>query len=135
MFHGTYDRGARADRYRAVAAEYNRLFKTTSDPYLALYYLRIAKDYLVRSKDEMRALERENVTILASTADAPGLPAALTLSGRGRPLSPMLPVIAIPTFAAGLRDRRTNARSTIRSSERYQKTHRPHDRPYKCGRR
>ena len=72
MFHGTYDRGARADRYRAVAAEYNRLFKTTSDPYLALYYLQIAKDYLVRSKDEMRALERENVTILASTADAPG---------------------------------------------------------------
>ena len=28
MFHGTYDRAARADRYRAVAAEYNRLFKT-----------------------------------------------------------------------------------------------------------
>jgi hypothetical protein len=35
MFHGTYDRAARADRYRAVAAEYNRLFKTTKDPYLA----------------------------------------------------------------------------------------------------
>jgi|ERR1700722_1061298 hypothetical protein len=54
MFHGAYDRAARAGRYRAVAAEYNRLFKTASDPYLASYYLRIAKDYLVRSQDELR---------------------------------------------------------------------------------
>ena len=46
MLNGTYDRAARADRYRAVAAEYNRLFKSASDPYLASYYLRIAKDYL-----------------------------------------------------------------------------------------
>jgi hypothetical protein len=67
MFHGTYDRAARADRYRAVAAEYNRLFKT-KDPYLASYYLRIAKDYLVRSQDELRPLERE---IAASTTAAP----------------------------------------------------------------
>jgi hypothetical protein len=68
MFHGTYDRAARAERYRAVAAEYNRLFKATSDPYLGSYYLRIAKDYLVRSQDELRALEREQVTALASGA-------------------------------------------------------------------
>jgi hypothetical protein len=34
MLNGTYDRAARADRYRAVAAEYNRLFKSASDPYL-----------------------------------------------------------------------------------------------------
>jgi hypothetical protein len=46
MLNGKYDRTARADRYRAVAAEYNRLFKTVSDPYLASYYLCIAKDYL-----------------------------------------------------------------------------------------
>jgi hypothetical protein len=73
MFHGTYDRAARADRYRAVAAEYNRLFKTATDPYLGSYYLRIAKDYLVRSQDELRALEREQVT-LASGAHTPSPP-------------------------------------------------------------
>jgi hypothetical protein len=73
VFHGTYDRARRADRYRAVAADYNRLSKTATDPYLASYYLRIAKDYLVRSQDELRASERENFAVLASTADAPSL--------------------------------------------------------------
>jgi hypothetical protein len=71
MFHGTYDRAARADRYRDVAAEYNRLFKTAGDPYLASYYLRIAKDYLVRSQDELRALKREQIIGLAPGADMP----------------------------------------------------------------
>jgi hypothetical protein len=70
MFNGTYDRAARAERNRTVAAEYNRLFKATKDPYLAPYYLRIAKDHLVRSQDDLRAVEREN---LASAADAPSL--------------------------------------------------------------
>jgi hypothetical protein len=69
MFHGAYDHAARADRYRAVAAEYNRLFKTATDPYLASYYLRIAKDYLIRSQDELRRLEREQV--IASGAHTP----------------------------------------------------------------
>jgi hypothetical protein len=46
----------------------NRLFKTASDPYLASYYLRIAKDYLVRSQDELRALERENFAITSAAA-------------------------------------------------------------------
>jgi hypothetical protein len=68
MFHGTYDRAARADRYRDVAAEYNRLFKTAGDPYLASYYIRIAKDYLVRSQDELRALKREQIIGLAHPA-------------------------------------------------------------------
>jgi hypothetical protein len=67
MFSGTYDRAARAERNRAIASEYNRLFKATSDPYLASYYLRIAKDHLVRSQDELRALDQEK---LASTRDA-----------------------------------------------------------------
>ena len=66
MFSGTYDRVVRAERNRALAAEYNRLSKATADPYLASYYLRIAKDHLVRSQDELRALERER---LAGTAD------------------------------------------------------------------
>jgi hypothetical protein len=66
MLSGTYDRGARAERNRAIAAEYNRLFKANTDPHLASYYLRIAKDHLVRSQDELRALESEK---LASTAD------------------------------------------------------------------
>jgi hypothetical protein len=66
MFSGTYDRAARAERNRAIAAEYNRLFKATTDPHLASYYLRIAKDHLVRSQDELDALEREKS---ASTAD------------------------------------------------------------------
>jgi hypothetical protein len=70
MFHGTYDRAARAERNRAVAAEYNRLFKATRDPYLASYYLRIAKDHLARSLDNLRALERENY---ASAADGPSV--------------------------------------------------------------
>jgi hypothetical protein len=73
MFHGTSDRIRRADRFQAVAAEYNRLSKTASDPYLASYYLRIAKDYLVRSQDEMRAMERENFAAKATTTDAPSL--------------------------------------------------------------
>jgi hypothetical protein len=73
MFHGTCDRARRADRYRAVAADYNRLSKTATDPYLASYYLRIAKDYLVRSQDEQRALERENFTASGTTPDAPSL--------------------------------------------------------------
>jgi hypothetical protein len=67
MFSGTYDRGARAERNRAIAAEYNRLFKSTTDPYLASYYLRIAKDHLVRSQDELRALEKEKLAISADT--------------------------------------------------------------------
>ena len=71
MFHGTYDRAARADRYRAVAADYNRLFKATSDAHLASYYLRIAKDYLVRSQDELHALKREQIIGLAPGADMP----------------------------------------------------------------
>jgi hypothetical protein len=50
------------------AAQYNRLFKTAGDPYLASYYLRIAKDYLVRSQDELRALERENFAITSAAA-------------------------------------------------------------------
>jgi hypothetical protein len=74
MFHGTYDRAARAERYRAVAADYNCLSKTASDVYLASYYLRIAKDYLVRSQDELRALEREQVTAQASGAHTPSPP-------------------------------------------------------------
>ena len=71
MLNGTYDRTARADRYRAVAAEYNRLFKTTKDPYLASYYLRIAKDYLVRAEDELRPLERERFVATAAPSPQP----------------------------------------------------------------
>ncbi len=67
MFSETYDRAARAERNRAIAAEYNRLSKATADPYLASYYLRIAKDHLVRSQDELRALEKEKLAISADT--------------------------------------------------------------------
>jgi hypothetical protein len=63
MFNGTYDRAARAERNRAVAAE-------PPDP-IPSHYLRIAKDHLVRSQDDLRALEREN---LASIADGPAAP-------------------------------------------------------------
>jgi hypothetical protein len=44
---------------------------TANDPYLASYYLRIAKDYLVRSQDELRALKREQIIDLAPGADMP----------------------------------------------------------------
>jgi hypothetical protein len=73
MFHGTYDRAHRAERYRKVAAEYAGLSETATDPFLGSYYLRIAEDYLARSKSEMRALEREQITALANAADAPSL--------------------------------------------------------------
>jgi hypothetical protein len=46
MFHGTYDRAAKAERYRTVAAEYTGLSEATPDQFLRSYYLRIAEDYL-----------------------------------------------------------------------------------------
>jgi hypothetical protein len=50
MFHGTYDRAVRADRYLKVAAEYTELSKGASDPHLGSYYLRIAEDYQDQSQ-------------------------------------------------------------------------------------
>jgi hypothetical protein len=73
MFHGTFDRADRAERYRKVAAEYTGLAEAAADQFLGSYYLRIAEDYLTRSQGELRALERENFAVLASTADAPSL--------------------------------------------------------------
>jgi hypothetical protein len=43
MFHGTYDRAERADRYRKVAAEYTGLSEATPDQFLRSFYLRIAE--------------------------------------------------------------------------------------------
>jgi hypothetical protein len=71
MFHGTYDRAARADNYREVAAEYAGLSEATSDQFFRSYYLRIAEDYQYQSQRELRALEREQVTALATGADVP----------------------------------------------------------------
>jgi hypothetical protein len=72
MFHGTYDRGVRADRYLKVAGEYAALSKAATDPYLGSYYLRIAEDYQGQSQRELWALERERVAALASGTPAPG---------------------------------------------------------------
>jgi hypothetical protein len=71
MFHGTYDRATRADRYRKVAAEYTGLSEATPDQFLRSFYLRIAEDYLAQSQGELRALEREKMTALAGGADMP----------------------------------------------------------------
>jgi hypothetical protein len=71
MFHGTYDRADRADRYRKAAAEYTGLSETTPDQFLRSYYLRIAEDYQDQSLREMRELEREQITALATGADLP----------------------------------------------------------------
>jgi hypothetical protein len=71
MFHGTYDRAARADRYREVAVEYTRLSEATSDQFLRSYYIRIAEDYQDQSQRELLALEREQITALATGADMP----------------------------------------------------------------
>ena len=71
MFNGTYDRAAKANRYREVAAEYNSLSETTSDQFLRSYYLRIAEEYQAQSQGELRALEREKITALATSADMP----------------------------------------------------------------
>ena len=71
MFHGTYDRADRADRYRKVAAEYTGLSEATPDQFLRSYYLRIAEDYQDQSLLEMREFEREQITALATGADMP----------------------------------------------------------------
>jgi hypothetical protein len=71
MFHGTHDRAARADRYRKVAAEYAGLAEAATDPFLGSYYLRIAEDYQDQSQRELWALEREQITALATGADMP----------------------------------------------------------------
>jgi hypothetical protein len=71
MFHGTYDRAARSDRYRKVAAEYAELSNVAPDQHLGSYYLRIAEDYQEQSQRELWAIERERVTALArGTTDA-----------------------------------------------------------------
>jgi hypothetical protein len=72
MFDGTYDRAARADRYRKVAAEYSGLSEAAADPFLGSYYLRFAEDYQDQSQRELWALEREKITALAAGADMPG---------------------------------------------------------------
>jgi hypothetical protein len=74
VFHGTYDRAARADRYREVAVEYTGLSEATSDQFLRSYYLRIAEDYQDQSQRELWALEREQVNALATGADMPNPP-------------------------------------------------------------
>jgi hypothetical protein len=71
MFHGTYDRAVRADRYLKVAAEYAELSKAASDPHLGSYYLRIAEDYQDQSQRELWALERERVGAQASGKSSP----------------------------------------------------------------
>ncbi len=71
MFHGTYDRAARADRYRKVAGEYTELSKRASDPHLGSYYLRIAEHYQDQSQRELWALERERVGAQASGKSSP----------------------------------------------------------------
>jgi hypothetical protein len=71
MFHGTYDRAARADRYRKVAVEYTGMSEAAADPFLGSYYLRIAEDYQDQSQRELRALQREQIAALATGADMP----------------------------------------------------------------
>jgi hypothetical protein len=71
MFHGTYDRATKAERYRTVAAEYAGLSEAAADPFLGSYYLRIAEDYLAQSQAELRALEQERVTALATGTPTP----------------------------------------------------------------
>jgi hypothetical protein len=73
MFHGTYDRAERADRYRKVAAEYTGLSEATPDQFLRSFYLRIAAIYQDRSLFEMRELQREQSTALTDAVDAPSL--------------------------------------------------------------
>jgi hypothetical protein len=71
MFNGTYDRAATAERFRKVADEYIALSEAAADPFLGSYYLRIAEDYQNQSQRELWALEREQVTALATGADMP----------------------------------------------------------------
>jgi hypothetical protein len=58
---------------RQVAAEYTGLSEAAA-PFLGSYYLRIAEDYQDQSQRELRALEREKITALATGADMPSPP-------------------------------------------------------------
>jgi hypothetical protein len=78
MFHGTYDRAVRADRYPKVADEYAELSKATADQHLGSYYLRIAEDYLAQSQGELRVLEKERVAALAIGTIDGDLPAVVS---------------------------------------------------------
>jgi hypothetical protein len=84
MFHGTYDRAVRADRYRKVAAEYVGFSEAVTDPFLGSYYLRIAEDYQDQSQCELRALERERVAALANGKPTPSSEIAPANATRGR---------------------------------------------------
>ena len=75
MFHGTYDRAARADRYRQTAAEYASRAQETNTPYMRAYFHQIADEYLVRADGELRTLQRESLAALATAADAPSVKA------------------------------------------------------------
>jgi hypothetical protein len=78
MFHGTYDRAARADRYRKVAAEYAELSNAAPDQHLGSYYLRIAADYQEQSQRELWAMEREKGAALARGTTDAKLPAVVS---------------------------------------------------------
>ncbi len=78
MFHGTYDRAVRAERYRKFAAEYAELSNAAPDQYLSSYYLRIAEDYQEQSQREVRAIEREKVAALARGTIDGALPALIS---------------------------------------------------------
>jgi hypothetical protein len=75
MFHGTYNRATTAGRYRQIAAEFAGLSKDTTDPFLRPYYLRIAKDYIVRADGELKAWEQQRPDIGEPTTNSEIVPA------------------------------------------------------------
>jgi hypothetical protein len=113
FINGTYDRAARAGRYREVAAEYTGMSEDAADPFLGSYYLRIAEEYLAQSQGELRALEQERITALASCTDMPSPPAAAQSrqlaqnqrppqDARARPTRPLLQRGAIAGTASNI---------------------------------
>jgi hypothetical protein len=73
-----------------VAAEYVGLSEDTTSPFLRAYYSRIAEEYLVRSDGELRALRREQITVLASAADMPSQPGQPKLQKVSAPMPILL---------------------------------------------
>jgi hypothetical protein len=68
-FSRMQDPAKRAARYQKVAEEYAEL-SNASSPFLRAYYQRIAEQYRMHSKDELRVLEREGAAATARSGAA-----------------------------------------------------------------
>jgi hypothetical protein len=65
-FTTTRDPRARAEQHRRLARQYFYLAEKASSPFLRADYQRIAGEYQLRAKAELRLMEREGASTTAS---------------------------------------------------------------------